>query len=92
MVNKINSEQPQEPSINAVILPCKVGDFLYRKDGIWECIGFDCDQNGTWRVKLRKETEMYSEKNYYYTRMVFGAFNKTIFTSREKCEKYFLSK
>lgn len=89
IINQINSTLPQEPSVNAVVLPCKVGDSLYRQDGIWDCTGFDCDQNGTWRVKLRKETERYSEKNYYHTRMVFGAFGKTVFTSREEYEKIF---
>lgn len=83
-----NSTPPQNPSINTVVfLPCNVGDNLYRQDGIWECVGFDCDQTGNWRVKLRKEAELYSEKNYYHTRMVFGAFGKTVFTSREEYER-----
>lgn len=79
-------------SNNTITLPCKVGDTLYRQDGIWKCVGFDCDQNGTWRVKLRKEAETHGDINYYYTRMVFGAFGKTVFTSREECEKVFPTK
>ena len=85
MVDKINSTPPQEPSINAIILPCKVGDNLYRQDGIWKCVGFDCDQNGIWRVKLRKDVSNY----YLQTRMVFGSFGKTVFTSKEEYEKTF---
>ena len=85
MVNEINSTPPHEPSINAIILPCKVGDNLYRQDGIWKCVGFDCDQTGSWRVKLRKD-----EGNHYLqTRMVFGSFGKTVFTSKEEYEKTF---
>jgi len=85
LVDKINSTPLQKPSVNAVILPCKVGDSLYRQDGIWQCVGFDCDQTGNWRVKLRKD-----ESNHYLqTRMVFGSFGKTVFTSKEEYEKVF---
>jgi len=78
---------------NIIVLPCKVGDTLYRQDGIWECMGFDCDQTGNWRVKLRQDNarNLYNKNcnNYLYTRMVFGAFGKTIFTSKEDFEKVF---
>lgn len=78
---------------NTVTLPCKVGDMLFRKDGMWECIGFDCDETGNWRVKLRQDNakNLYNKNcnNYLYTRMVFGSFGKTVFTSREEYEKMF---
>ena len=80
-----------EPSINAITLPCKVGQYLFRDDGVWKCIGFDCDQTGTWRVKLRKDYYYYTttSSNYLYTRVVFNSFGKTVFTSREEYKKAF---
>lgn len=85
------SDIENAPSVNAIVLPCKVGDNLYRQDGIWECTGFDCDQSGTWRVKLRKDYYYHTttSSNYLYTRMVFGAFGKTVFTSKEEYERVF---
>lgn len=72
-----------------VILPCKVRDTLYRKDGIWECVGFECDQNNLWKVKLRKPAPKYNYNNYFYTRVSFNSFGKTVFTSKEEYEKVF---
>lgn len=70
-------------TFDTIKLPCKIGQTLYREDGLWQCQGFDCDEQGTWRVKLRRE----AEGGYYYTRMVFGSFGKKIFTSKDDCEK-----
>ena len=76
-----------------IALPCAVGDTLFRKDGMWECVGFDCAHTGSWRVKLRQDIShdlsIKNPNNYLYTRMVFGSFGKTVFTSREELEKVF---
>lgn len=77
-----------------ITLPCKLGDALYREDGMWECIGFECDQNGLWRVKLRKPNPNGSDNffKYFYCRETFDSFDKTIFASKEECEKIFPTK
>lgn len=72
-------------TFDTIKLPCKIGQTLYREDGLWQCQGFDCDEQGTWRVKLRRE----AEGGYYYTRMVFGSFGKKIFASKEEYEEVF---
>lgn len=69
--------------VNFIELPCRVGQTLYREDGTWECQEFDCDEQGTWRVKLRRK----ADGGYYYTRMVFKSFGKKIFTSQDDYEK-----
>lgn len=74
-----------------ITLPCRLGDMLYRKDGIWECIGFECDQNGLWKVNLRQLNPNGSDNcfKYFYCREAFDSFDKTVFISKEECEKVF---
>ncbi len=74
-----------------ITLPCRLGDTLYREDGIWECIGFECDQNGLWKAYLRKPNPNSSDNcfKYFYCRETFDSFGKTVFESKEECEKVF---
>lgn len=69
------------PTVAAVELPCKVGDMVYRKDGVWNVVGFDCDRTGSWRVKLERWKDQF--RDYHEsTKVVFGSFGKTMFLTR----------
>jgi hypothetical protein len=68
-----------------VELPCNVGDTVYRKDGAWNVVGFDCNRGGGWSVKLERWKDQF--RDYHEsTRAVFKSFGKTVFLTREEAE------
>ena len=73
------------PTVDAVELPCKVGDMVYRKDGAWNVVGFECDRGGSWKVKLERWKDWF--RDYHEsTKVSFKSFGKTVFLTREEAE------
>ena len=59
-------------------LPCKVGDTVYRKDGAWQVVGFECNRANGWLVKLERWKDRFLDC-HETTKVVFSAFGKTVF-------------
>ena len=73
------------PTVDAVELPCRVGDMVYRKDGSWNVVGFECDRGGSWKVKLERWKDWF--RDYHErTKVSFKSFGKTVFLTREEAE------
>lgn len=75
----------KQPKVDAVELPCKVGDMVYRKDGAWNVVGFECNRGGGWRVKLERWKNQFRDC-HETTKVVFNSFGKTVFLTREEAE------
>lgn len=67
------------------IIPLPIGSRVYRKDGWWFVFGYDCDNVGTWRVKLKRENGG-CVGNTEYARPLVSCFGKTFFLTREEYE------
>ena len=71
-----------QPTVDAVEMPCKIGDMVHRKDGTWDVVGFECDRTGSWRVKLERWKDQF--RDYHETTKVsFKSFGKTVFLTKE---------
>ena len=64
-------------------LPCKVGDIVYKKDGAWTVVGFDCNLVSSWKVKLERWKNKYLDE-HETTKVVFSSFGKTVFFTEEE--------
>ena len=64
-------------------LPCKVGDIVYKKDGAWTVVGFDCNLVNSWKVKLERWKNKYLDE-HETTKVVFSSFGKTVFFTEEE--------
>lgn len=86
--NELMVQPLQIVDVDAVELPCKVGDMVYRKDGAWNVVGFECDRTGSWRVKLERWKDQFWDY-HESTKVVFKSFGKTVFlTSEEATAKF----
>ena len=73
----------EAPTVDAVEMPCKIGDMVHRKDGQWTVVGFECDRTGSWRVKLERWKDRFCDY-HETTKVLFKSFGKTVFpTSKE---------
>lgn len=81
----LNAILHHTPAVDAVIFPCKVGDMVYRKDGAWNVVGFECDRSGSWRVKLERWKDQFWDY-HERTKVVFKSFGKTVFLTSEEAE------
>jgi len=70
---------------NIFVIPLPIGSRVYRKDGWWTVFGYDCDNVGDWRVKLKRETDKYVS-NVEYARPLVSCFGKTFFATQEEYE------
>lgn len=66
-------------------LPCKVGDTVYKKDGAWTVVGFDCNLVNSWKVKLERWKNKYLDE-HETTKVVFSSFGKTVFFTEEEAQ------
>lgn len=67
----------------SVELPCKVDDIVYKKDGAWTVVGFDCNLVNSWKVKLERWKNKYLDE-HETTKVVFSSFGKTVFFTEEE--------
>ena len=76
-------------TLNKIIeLPCKVGDKVYRKDGSWVVVGFECNRANGWKVKLERWKNRFLDC-HETTKVVFSSFGKTVFLTKSEAEKKF---
>lgn len=75
-------------TVDAVEMPCKIGDTVHRKDGQWTVVGFECDRAGSWRVKLERWKDRFGDC-HETTKVVFKSFGKTVFLSSEEAKVAF---
>lgn len=69
-------------------LPCKVGDKVYRKDGVWNVVGFECDRANGWKVKLERWADKFLDL-HQTTKVVFSALGKTVFLTEKEAKEAF---
>lgn len=66
-------------------LPCKVGDKVYRKDGAWQVVGFECNRANGWKVKLERWKDRFLDY-HETTKVVLSAFGKTVFLTEAEAK------
>lgn len=71
-----------------IVLPCKIGDKVYRNDGVWRVVGFKCIRSYGWRVILERWQDRFLDY-HETTNVLFSSFGKTVFLSKVEAEAKF---
>ena len=79
------------PTVDAVILPCEIGDMVHRKDGSWNVVGFECDRSGSWKVKLERWKDRFMDY-HESTKVSFKSFGETVFLTSKEAAAAFAKK
>lgn len=58
-----------------VCLPCKLGELVKINNELWNVVGFECNEVGAWRVKLRCFKDQFRD-SYKYKKILFKNFEE----------------